>query len=80
MKRSRFAAAFARAIRRSRLEGKMTQEQLAEAAGVHPVYVSMVERGKRIPTIEVAYRFARALEESLSAIVAEAERANRSKP
>jgi len=58
----------------------MTQERLAEAAGVHPVYVSMVERGERIPTIEVAYRFAHALEKSLSAIVAEAERASRSKP
>ncbi len=80
MKRSRFSAAFARAIRRNRLEEKMTQERLAEVAGVHPVYVSMIERGKRIPTIEIAYRFACALDKSLSAIIAEAERGSRTKP
>jgi transcriptional regulator with XRE-family HTH domain len=77
MKRSRFSAAFARAIRRARLAAKLTQEELAEVAGVHPVYVSMVERGESIPTIEVAYRMACALSKNLSAIVAAAERATR---
>ncbi len=80
MKRSRFSAAFARAIRRNRLERKMTQERLAEVAGVHPVYVSMIERGERIPTIEIAHRVACALDKSLSAIIAEAERGSRTKP
>ncbi len=36
----------------------MTQEQLAEAARVHPTYVSMVERGIKSPTLEVADRIA----------------------
>ncbi len=79
MKRSRFSAAFARAVRRTRLAAKLTQEKVAEKAGVHPVYVSMVERGESVPTIEVAHRIATALDKSLSAIVADAERALRSK-
>ena len=79
MKRSRFSASFARAIRRARLAAKLTQEKVAEAAGVHPVYVSMVERGESVPTIDVAHRIAGALNKSLAAIVAEAERAPRAK-
>ncbi len=75
--RSRFSTAFARAVRRARLAAKLTQEKLAEAAGVHPVYVSMVERGESIPTVEVAHRIATALGKTLSTLVADAERAMR---
>lgn len=40
-------AAFGRAVRKLRLERGITQEGLAEAAGIHPRYVSDVERGRR---------------------------------
>jgi transcriptional regulator with XRE-family HTH domain len=73
MKRSKFAPAFAKAVRRVRLKAGMSQERLAEAASVHPVYVSLIETGKRVPTIEVAYRVARGLRMELSGLVAEAE-------
>ncbi len=57
----------------------LSQEALAEAAGVHHTYVGLVERGKRNPTIEVAERLARALGKKLSALIAQAERTT-SKP
>jgi transcriptional regulator with XRE-family HTH domain len=53
---------------------KLSQEELAEAAGVHHTYISMVERGARNPTLAVADRIAHAFGMKLSALVAEAER------
>ena len=35
------------ALRQLRVEQRMTQEMLAERAGVHPNYISDIERGKR---------------------------------
>ncbi|MGH7812924.1 MAG: helix-turn-helix domain-containing protein [Candidatus Binataceae bacterium] len=51
-----------------------SQEALAEAARIHPTYVSLLERGKRKPTVEVANRIAQALGVKLSALIEEAER------
>ena len=38
-----------------------TQEELAERAGIHPVYLSGVETGVRNPTFRVLSRIASAL-------------------
>jgi transcriptional regulator with XRE-family HTH domain len=70
---SRFSAAFAAAIKRRRTLQGLSQESLAEAAGVHHTYVSLVERGLRKPTVEVAEKLARALGTRLSILVAEVE-------
>ncbi len=51
----------------------LSQEALAHDAGVHPTYVSMVERGVRKPTIEVGDQLAKALGTSLSDLLKEAE-------
>jgi len=56
---------------------ELTQEELAEVAGVHPVYISLIENGRRTPTLDVAARIAAALSTSLSILVAEAERSAR---
>lgn len=40
----------------------MTQEHLAEAAGLHPTFISNVERGYRVPTVPTMLRLARGLD------------------
>ena len=50
-----------RNVRHLRLELSLSQEALAEDAGIHRTYVSDVERGTRNPTITVVARLARAL-------------------
>ena len=38
-------------IRAERIDKKMTQEELAERAGLHPTYIGQVERGEKSLTI-----------------------------
>jgi transcriptional regulator with XRE-family HTH domain len=48
-------------VRRIRLERELSQEGLADEAGLHRTYISGVERGIRNPTVTVLERIARAL-------------------
>ncbi|MGE8451293.1 MAG: helix-turn-helix domain-containing protein [Pseudomonadales bacterium] len=52
---------FAANVRRKRLELGLSQEELAEAAGVHRTYVGMLERGEKNVTIYNIERIAIAL-------------------
>jgi transcriptional regulator with XRE-family HTH domain len=65
--------ALAEVLRDCRLELGTTQEQLAYVAGLHPTYISMLERGKRKPTVEVLYRLADGLEVSASELLRRVE-------
>lgn len=65
---------FGAAVRSRRLRKEMSQETLAELAQLHPTYVSMVERGVRNPTLDVADRIAKALETTLAKLIDEIER------
>lgn len=56
------ALTFGTILRERRTARAMTQEQLAEAAGIHPKYVGMLERGLRQPTLDVLLRLAQALD------------------
>ena len=49
----------------------MSQEKLAERAGLHPTYVSMIERGVRNATLDVAARIAKALKVTLPKLIEE---------
>ena len=49
-------------IRKLRLEQGLSQEELAEAAGVHRTYIGMLERGEKNVTIYNIERIARALD------------------
>lgn len=49
-------------IRACRLERKMTQEQLAEAAGVGVTHISHVETGNSIPSVQVLVDIINALD------------------
>ncbi|PAU66429.1 transcriptional regulator [Pseudomonas sp. PIC25] len=53
---------YAANVRRRRLELGLSQEELAEAAGVHRTYVGMLERGEKNVTIYNIERIAMALD------------------
>lgn len=63
---------FAANVRRIRLAGALTQEQVAEAAGLHVNYVSSVERGERNISICNIERFAHALGVEMAELVSPA--------
>jgi len=65
---------FGQVIKAVRERQGISQEKLAELAEIDRTYVSMIERGKRHPTLEVADRIATALEMRLSTIIRRAEK------
>jgi transcriptional regulator with XRE-family HTH domain len=48
-------------IKALRTENGLTQEELAERAGLHPVHISMLESGKRQPALATFDRLLAAL-------------------
>jgi transcriptional regulator with XRE-family HTH domain len=61
------------AVRRLRRARRLTIETLADAAEMHPTYLSGIERGQRNPTWTKLCGLARALDVPVSAIVETAE-------
>lgn len=59
--------------RRGEING-LSQEGLADLAGMHRTYVSEIERGLRNPSFRNLFKIAAALEMPLSELVARAER------
>jgi transcriptional regulator with XRE-family HTH domain len=64
---------FGRVVRERRLAAGLSQEKLAEKAALHPTYISMVERGARNPTLDVAARIADALQTTLARLIEDAQ-------
>jgi transcriptional regulator with XRE-family HTH domain len=62
-----------RAVRRLRRARRLTIDDLAHLADMHPTYLSGIERGIRNPTWSKLIALAQALEHSISEIVHEAE-------
>lgn len=58
-------------IRKCRKAADLTQEQLAEKVNINPVYYGQVERGYKVPTIDVLLRIARSLKVRLRDLVSE---------
>jgi transcriptional regulator with XRE-family HTH domain len=56
-------------LRAARKEAKMSQEQLALAAGVERNFVSLIERGINQPTIRSVFKLADALNTSPARLV-----------
>ena len=61
MKPTTALRAFGLNVRRKREAQKLTQEALAEKAGLHPTYLSGVERGIRNPSVKIIARLAKGL-------------------
>jgi len=53
--------ALGREIKKAREVLQKSQEALAFEAGIHRTYVSLIERGKKSPTLAVIVRLAKAL-------------------
>ena len=62
--------------RRGEIDG-LSQEGLADLAGMHRTYVSEIERGLRNPSYRNLVKLAAALEVSLSELVARADQLQR---
>ena len=60
-KRNGILAALGRNVRQRREARALTQEKLAEKAGLDPTYISGIERGLRNPGIKNVAKLARAL-------------------
>jgi transcriptional regulator with XRE-family HTH domain len=52
-----------------RTQAEMSQEELAERAGIHRTYVSQLERGLKTPTVTMLARLAKALNTTASRIM-----------
>ena len=68
-KRTREDELFGAVVRRHRLERGLSQERLAEAAGLSQRYLSVLERGENSPTLNVIVRLAAALDLSPSELL-----------
>jgi transcriptional regulator with XRE-family HTH domain len=64
---------FGIAVYNRRMAIGLSQEKLAERASLHPTYVSMIERGVRNATLDVAARIAKALKVELPKLIEEAQ-------
>ncbi len=49
-------------VRKYRLERNLSQDKLAEMVGVTVEYISLIERGKRSPSLKRLYKIADILE------------------
>lgn len=59
--RENLQRAFGRAVRQSRTDAGLSQEDLADRSGLHRTYVSQIERGLRSPSLVAISALAHAL-------------------
>lgn len=52
-------------VKKFRLQRKMTQESLAEAADIHTSYIGQIERGMRYPSLKTLFKISDALDVKL---------------
>lgn len=71
--RSALRAPLGVVIRRRRLEHNWTIEDLAEAAQLHPTYISELERGRKTASLAALEAVAGALDLQPSALLLQAE-------
>ena len=64
---------FGTELRKLRERAGLSQEQLADRAGVHRTYVSLLERNKKSPTIDVLFRLCKALRFPAAKLIARVE-------
>jgi len=66
--------AFGEVLRKIRLEKSLSQEELAHLCELDRTYISLMERGKRKPTINTIFALARGIGESPSDLIIATEK------
>jgi transcriptional regulator with XRE-family HTH domain len=64
---------FGKVVRDRRTKAGVGQEAFADKAGLHRTHLSLIERGKRNPTLEVIKKLASALETTMASLMEELE-------
>lgn len=62
---------FGEKVREERLKQNISQEKLAEKAGVHRTYIGMIERGEKNITLENINKIVKALDLKIKDIFAD---------
>jgi transcriptional regulator with XRE-family HTH domain len=73
---AKLRARFGQVVRRRRLLARLGQEALADRARIHRTHLSLIERGKRTPTLYVVHLLARALGTTMVDLIADVESEN----
>lgn len=60
---------FGKKVREIRLEKKLSQGKLAKILGVHPTYISGIERGLRNPSLITLEKIAKALNVKIDELI-----------
>lgn len=61
--------AVAQAIKEKRIENHLSQEKLADMIDSHQVYISEIEKGKKIPSIMILYNIAKSFDITLTEFI-----------
>lgn len=68
---------FGTRVREERLKQRLSQEELAEKAGLHRTYIGMIERAEKNITLLNIYRIARALNIDIATLLANEDETER---
>ena len=60
-------------LRKARIKVGFSQEVLAEKAGVHRTYISLLERNLKSPTLDTVFRICKALGISAASLIRKIE-------
>lgn len=69
MKKKRVVIKFGKRLQEERLKQNLSQEKLAEIAGVHRNYIGFLERAERDPSLSYIEKIAKALKVKISNLV-----------
>lgn len=69
MNDSSIARVFGQQLKRIRVQKGVTQERLALESGYHPTYISYLETGKYVPSLETVIKLSDSLEIELTVLL-----------